>query len=804
MSFLKTTKLYLWYKYTLPKRRYTKYIKKLPLDEKAILLESQHGKEMCGNIFYILKELSSDSRYKSYKIYLSCRAGKLSRFSYILKNNGFENVELVVLSSDKYFQLLASAKYLINDNTFLPFFIKREGQVYLNTWHGTPLKTLGKKIKNAMHAIGNAQKNFVAADYLLYPNRYTMEHIIEDYMLENISSAKCILAGYPRNTIFFEEGRGEQVRESMAIPENTRVYAYMPTWRGSVGDIEESASIHLKHYLYLLDDKLEDDEILYLNLHPIANKDVDVSVFKHIRSFPVRFETYDFLTCADCLITDYSSVFYDYTVSGKKCVLFTYDEEEYFEDRGVYRPLSDLPFPKVKTVDELLREIRSPKNYDDTSFLEEYCSYDCVDATGKLLDYILFGELCDEKIEVLDMPDNGKKNVLMYAGTLEQNGITTSIYNLLGNVDTSENNYYISFFSGTVANNQEMLASRPDGVNYFPIHGVFCLNTIKMKLWQGLLKEKVPLKFFMKHTVDDWQYEIQRTYGGAKFDSVVHFSGYETKVTLLYSRFNCNKSIYVHNNMVEEIKLKGNQRNDVLRFAYTAYDNVALVTEDLTESTSTFTDGDVNRFRIVHNIIDYNKIVERGGMEMCFDPTTRCNRTFDFVKSVTESDAKVYVTVGRYSPEKGHRRMIDVFNKLWLENNGMYFVIIGGYQREGLFDELCAYVETLPCKNNVILILGMSNPLPLVKACDGFILGSFYEGFGLVIVEADILGLPAVSTDVTGPSIFMQKNNGTLVDNSDVGVEKGFRLLMENKVPMLTSDYKRYNENALEEFKSII
>jgi CDP-glycerol glycerophosphotransferase len=98
----------------------------------------------------------------------------------------------------------------------------------------------------------------------------------------------------------------------------------------------------------------------------------------------------------------------------------------------------------------------------------------------------------------------------------------------------------------------------------------------------------------------------------------------------------------------------------------------------------------------------------------------------------------------------------------------------------------------------------MTNPLPIVKACDGFILASHYEGIGLVLVEADILGLPVVSTDITGPRTFMQNNNGTLVPNTFEGVEEGFRLLIDGKVPMLTSDYKKYNENALEEFKKIV
>lgn len=148
--------------------------------------------------------------------------------------------------------------------------------------------------------------------------------------------------------------------------------------------------------------------------------------------------------------------------------------------------------------------------------------------------------------------------------------------------------------------------------------------------------------------------------------------------------------------------------------------------------------------------------------------------------------------------------MINAFNNVWKENKNTYFVIIGGIQRDGIYDDLCEYVKTLPCGNNVILILSMTNPLPIVKACDGFILASHYEGFGLVLVEADILGLPVVSTDITGPRTFMQKNNGTLVKNSLKGVEEGFKMLIDGKVPLMTSDYHKYNEDALKEFNNII
>ena len=443
LSKLKSNRLIKWILGILPCATYIKSLKKLPIDDKAILLESQHGGEISGNIFYTLKELSSDKDFASYTLYLSCKPGCKDKIKNILDTYGIKNVRLVTVFSLKYMRIVATAKYLFNDNTFLPFFTKRDGQIYLNTWHGTPLKTLGKSIKNAMHNIGNTQKNFVAADYLLYPNEYTMEHMIEDYMLENVAKSTCVLSGYPRNTIFFDTERGEELRKKFG-GENKKIYAYMPTWRGAIGDISKDANKEMTEHLKEIDAKLNENEVLYVNLHPIAVKDVDFSIFKNIRKFPENLETYDFLNCTDCLITDYSSVFYDYAVTRKKCVLFTYDEEEYFADRGVYKPISELPFPQVKTVDGLLQEIRSEKNYDDTEFLKEYCAYDCADATKNILD-LVFKNNKSDNITLKAIPHNNKKNILIYAGNLDQNGVTTSVYNLLRNLDTTENNYIVTF-----------------------------------------------------------------------------------------------------------------------------------------------------------------------------------------------------------------------------------------------------------------------------------------------------------------------------------------------------------------------
>ena len=93
----------------------------------------------------------------------------------------------------------------------------------------------------------------------------------------------------------------------------------------------------------------------------------------------------------------------------------------------------------------------------------------------------------------------------------------------------------------------------------------------------------------------------------------------------------------------------------------------------------------------------------------------------------------------------------------------------------------------------------MPNPFPLLKQCDGFVLSSLHEGFGLVLAEADILGVPVVSTEIPGPTGFMKKHGGLLVENSQDGVYDGICRLYRGEVKVLGVDYEEYNRRAVAE-----
>lgn len=795
------------------KKKYIGYRDTLPIDEKAILLESQQGGTVGGNIFALMKELCQNPDYAEYKLYLSCFESRLEGRQELLKHHGLDKrVTVVSTGRAEYFKMLATAKYLINDNTFTPMYIKRPGQVYLNTWHGTPLKTLGKKIKKDYAGIGNAQRNFFMSDYLLYPNEFTMQHMLEDYMVENLGQGTVLLAGYPRNSVFLTEGRSAEIRKECGM-EHMEVFAYLPTWRGVIGKITSKAqNERLYQYLQELDGKLKDNQRVYVKLHPISVKDIDLSEFKKILPFPAdKYETYEFLNATDGLITDYSSVFFDYAVTGKKIILFTYDKEEYTTDRGFYFDMDELPFPQVDTVDGLVRCLNEPKQYDDTEFLKTFCAYEHKDISNALLHRFLFGEK-SPLIKEDKVPDNGRKNVVFYAGGFAKNGITTSVLNLLRNIDCEKYNCTVIFRMVDLKSHPESLLELPEGVCHYGYHDARSVNmkdAFLYKLWEDF--RILPYKWAHPVIRRRSKNEYDRILGCCRIDKIIHFNGYMSDMIALLEEAPCSRTIFVHNDMDQETQKKRIMNRKLLSHAYQTYDSVAVVTPDLVECTARVAavlqdkahTGKAN-IVLARNIIDYKMVQEQGAKEFQLDyHKTLRNCTLAHLDEILHSDAKKIITVGRFSEEKGHARLMDAFAEVLKDYPDTYLFIVGGYGP--LFEKMKKKALDMGLSEHIIIIRYLSNPYPLVKLCDYFALSSFYEGFGLVLAEADILGVPCFSTAITGPTQFMQQYGGLLVENSEKGIVDGLRACLEGKAPKkLSIDYEQYNKEAITQFEALI
>ena len=383
------------------------------IDERLILAESFHGKTIGDSPLACVKEIQRlwPGKYK-----ICYATNNMSEHRKVISELGL-NVTLIDITTKEYTKVLATAGTIITNASLPIYFIRKEGQTYLQTWHGTPLKTLGKEMREGIESMYNVQHNFIQASHMLFPNEFTKDVIMCDYNLERLYTGKVIMCGYPRNKAFLT-GDAKSVRKRYGTEDKT-VYAYMPTWRGkSNHDIEGSGYFEeVKEIFGKLDAAMRDDQLMYVNFHPIIGEKFSFKGYEHILPFPKDIDSYEFLNSTDALVTDYSSVFFDYSLTRKPIVLFMYDYEKYMKDRGMYFDIRELPFRKIYDTDEFCRcvaeDVCLEDSYAGTDYEKKFLSYDAPDNTEKLLRCILEGD--EDCLEIIDYSDNRDRKIEVIA-----------------------------------------------------------------------------------------------------------------------------------------------------------------------------------------------------------------------------------------------------------------------------------------------------------------------------------------------------------------------------------------------------
>ena len=768
------------------------------IDEKLVYVESRDGNDFTGNILRIVEELST-GKYGDFKIQVYAKEKVHSKIKKLQENYNLK-IDKIISKEYKATATLEKAKYIFTDSGMRPKFVKKEGQIVVDTWHGTPLKTMGIHNKPEEHRCANIQQVFFACDYLLYPNDFMKEKMLNSYMMENLYQGKILLEGYPRNSVFFSEDKKVELKNKLGFSDK-ELFAYMPTFKGLLlNRKDDKQKDEIYEYLKEIDNNLNDNQILLVKLHVYNQSKIDFSKFKNIRAFPDGYEVYDVLNMTDCLITDYSSVFFDYANTGRKIILFNYDEEEYMKDRGTYFPLSDLPFPKVQNVNDLVKELNSPKQYDDTDFKKTYCTYDNINAVENLCNHIFLNKnVCRE-----EKTGNGKENILIFAGGLARNGITSSLINILSLIDRTKYNFYISYRpweKSIKKDHSRIFSTIPDNIEFAPLRSKINPTLFEKIKYMNFLKAKKDTSI-PKYVENMFSRELKRSYNQIPFKSIINFNGYSTDEILLFNAFNNDNSIWVHNDMLQEIKTRNNQQISVLSNVYRSYSNVCIVSPDLKKPTSKITDGECN-IKIVHNINNYDNINKNASKELNFDVNTlMTTNNINGIEGVLNSEGKKFITIGRFSPEKGHTRLIKAFNKFCEDYPDSQLIIIGGHGNK--YNKTLKLIEKAKYGNNITVIKSVFNPMPILKKCDLFIVSSFYEGWPMVIMEADTLNIPVIATDIVG-SQWMKQYGGNIVENSEEGILKGMYDFMDGKVNnTLNIDYDKYNQDAVDEFLELL
>lgn len=395
---------------------------------------------------------------------------------------------------------------------------------------------------------------------------------------------------------------------------------------------------------------------------------------------------------------------------------------------------------------------------------------------------------------------DGEQRTIIYSGSLKQNGLTTSLLNLMSCLDEDEvKKCCITFRSDSIDETSIDPEKLRRLIDIVPIQGKNHFTLSELISYWLYFKRNSGAKFVKKRIDRLYKREWQRIFGCINTGCAVHFTGYEYGMINLFRSFEGRNVIFVHNNMPEEIKLRKNQHLLTLQSAYKEFSTVALVTEDMRRSAIDITKETDENFSVVPNCHDYRSVLTRAEFPIEFQAETQSNVTPQELEQVLSSDKMKFITIGRFSPEKAHMRLMKTFERFCETYPQSVLIIIGG--RGELYEETLEYAQKSNCE--IIVIKSMQNPMPVLKKCDLFMLPSRYEGLGLVLLEADTLGVPVFATDIPGPRGFMNANGGLLVPDNSEGILDGMMLFASGRIPVMNIDYDVYNKKAADQFRAV-
>lgn len=369
-----------------PKFLYRKLFLKTTLKDNWVFCESFFGKNYSDSPKYVYEYLQKNYPGKYKYIWVIDKKGTKIPYKHT-KVRRF---------SIRYCYYLARCKYYIFNSRQPVWIVKREGNVFLQTWHGTPLKRLVFDLEDINSATPKYKKitykQSRSWDYLIAANKYSSDIFKRCFIYDKIM----LETGYPRNDILHWDNKEEianELRDRLGIPKDKKTILYAPTWRDDEYYTKGQYKFSLKLDLQLMREELGDEYVILLRTHYFIADSIDIT---GLEDFAFNFSKYDDISelylISDYLITDYSSVFFDYANLKRPMLFYTYDLEKYRDVlRGFYIDIEEeLPGPLLFTTEEIINAI---KNIDDITekykdkydvFYEKFCAWEDGQASRKV------------------------------------------------------------------------------------------------------------------------------------------------------------------------------------------------------------------------------------------------------------------------------------------------------------------------------------------------------------------------------------------------------------------------------------
>lgn len=605
---------------------YTRFYINESVQQDTILYESRDGKSLTDSPFAIFNYLLKQDIDKKYTHIWSIQSSEEMTY-FMARFKDLSNVLFVERNSEDYLKWLAKAEYLINNATFQSFVTIKDEQTYINTWHGTPLKTMGFDIPGNPSGARNVVRNFFMADVLISPNEHTTNMFLDSYRLRHNYQGVILEGGYPRMDGTFNNNHDTVIRtlheRGVTFDLSKKILLYTPTCKSGEVAYTEQELRQIISETSVLREIFGDTYNILIKVHPFIYDKAKKEEVLHPYLIPDGIDTNALLALVDCLVTDYSSIFFDYLVTDKPIVFYCWDDDLYSNERGKYFDYDELPGPVAFNLDELITILKDlPKKMEETHWNYErfkrlYVPYEDGQVTQRYVDYLFFNQPLPEKIKEVRQSED-KETLLIYPGGLRKNGITSSFLNLLSNID------YEKYAVTCLLDNPKSL-EQIDSIHRIPKEASILFNFGEpiytfSESYQDLyyhIKGVKPSKR-EKFPINIYQRDARRLLGKTAFDVSIDFSGYslywtktilgttsEIKVCYLHSDMLADMDREVNGKKIHKMNVQG------IISVYDFYDklvSVSSVISDINkENLSQY--ADASKFIYSENLLNINDIL---------------------------------------------------------------------------------------------------------------------------------------------------------------------------------------------------
>ncbi|EII2687887.1 TPA: CDP-glycerol glycerophosphotransferase family protein, partial [Staphylococcus pseudintermedius] len=807
-------------KYQKKVNQYAQLYHSTSIKPHQILYQVRDGKSITDSPYAIFLGLNAHETFSNYQhIWVVDHPDTL--VFYQEKFKVFQNVSFVIKESNEYLKALTESKFLINNATFPAYFTKKPQQIYINTWHGTPLKHMGFDVKNNLKGSQNTMKNFLASDYMISPNAHTTNIFKHAFKLDGLYSGEILEIGYPRIDLTINTTANE-AREYLAEHLNLKknpIILYCPTWRGKNVNDPENSLLNVFEEIKLLNQKLPHQVLV--KVHPfVYSKAKEMPELKPYL-VPDFLDTNQLMPAVDLMITDYSSIFFDFLVTDKPIVFYVPDLDKYQNERGVYIDLCALPGPVADNIQDVITLV-SNESYKDADvqgkyakFKHNFVNYENGSVTERLIESVFLNQ---QDTSSKNASHHQKEKILLYPGGMKHNGITTSVINLLANINYDK--YDVTVFTNNTNNVEQLnnLQSLNDNVRIVLRRGPM-IATFKELYQNEFVRQRGIYKSFEKRLYPKalFEREFRKIFGDSQFDYAIDYSGYAMFWSNLVLASGAKKKyILLHSDIKSDMErtVKGkrphyqNLKGVISLYPY--FDKLVSVSE-ATKKLNQSNFGGLklkNRHIASRNTINIEKInqlvdddsdlFEKNGTPVLPTLTEHGMEAIEF----SQDDFKI-VSVGRLSPEKGFDLLIKAVAELAPKYPQLKLYILGDGPLKGTLKSL---VEQLGIQNHVYFLGQRRNPFFIVKRADVFALTSHYEGQSMVILEALTVGTHVLASDIIANRYVLEDEKyGMLVEKNEVDIAKG----LEQFINGTNKDYAKfdavaYNEETIQEFYSLL